>query len=96
MRYGFGQGPEGMETALLSLADERQHLAKADRNIAAGEKRIARQVELIEEMRATGQGVVEAEKLLAALRQCLETWRVHRDEILRTIIRLESRGAGAA
>ncbi len=84
-----------METALLSLADERKHLAQADRDIAMGEERIARQVELIEEMRVGGHSVVEAEKLLHALRQCLETWREHRNEILRAILRLESDGAGA-
>jgi hypothetical protein len=85
-----------MEAALLSLADEKKHLAKAEHDIAAGEERIARQVELIEDMRESGQGLVEAEKLLQTLRQCLETWREHRDEILRAILRLEGGGAGAA
>ena len=85
-----------MEAVLLSLADEKKHLAQADRDIAMGEERIARQAELIEEMRESGQSVIEAEKLLRTLRQCLETWQDHREEILRTIIRLEGGAAGAA
>lgn len=81
---------------MLDLATEREHLAKADRDIAEGEERISRQAELIERLREGGHSLSEAEGLLATLTQTLQLWRDHRDEILRTIARLESRRLGAS
>lgn len=81
---------------MLDLATEREHLAKADRDIAEGEERIRRQAELIERLREGGHSLSEAERLLATLTQTLQLWRDHRDEILRTIARLESRRLGAS
>jgi hypothetical protein len=75
---------------MLSLATERESLAKADQDITEGEERITRQIDLIQRLRRGGYGVAAAETLLEALRQTLQTWREHRDEILRTIARLES------
>ncbi len=75
---------------MLDLATERDHLAKADRDIAEGEARISRQVELIGRLRENGHSVSDAEELLATLRQTLQAWQDHRTEILRTIARLES------
>jgi flagellar motility protein MotE (MotC chaperone) len=74
---------------MLDLATEREHLAKADRDIAEGEARISHQVELIERLREGGHSVSDAERLLTTLQQTLETWQNHREEILRTIARLE-------
>jgi hypothetical protein len=74
---------------MLDLATEKEHLAKADSDIAEGERRIARQADLIEEMRGNGQGMAEAEHFLDTLRQTLQAWRDHRDIILSTIARLE-------
>ncbi len=74
----------------LTLEVERDHLAKADRDIAEGEARVGRQVELVERLREGGQGTSEAETLLETLAGTLQAWRDHRDEILRQIARLES------
>jgi len=71
------------------LATERQHLAKADRDIAEGEARISHQAALIERLREGGHRVSEAEELLAVLQQTLQAWQDHRAEIIRTIVRLE-------
>ena len=80
------------KTAMLDLATEREHLAKADRDIAEGEARISHQVELIERLREQGHDLSNAKGLLSTLEQTLQAWRDHRDEIIRTIARLESGG----
>jgi hypothetical protein len=74
---------------MLSLATERETLAKADQDITEGEERIIHQVDLIQRLHRGGYSVAAAETLLETLRQTLQTWREHRDEILRTITRLE-------
>jgi hypothetical protein len=72
--------------AVIDLAMEMQHLARADRDIAEGERRIADQGALIDRMRNERiVGVAEAEALLGQLKATLETWRNHRDSILSTI-----------
>lgn len=76
---------------MQDLAMERQHLTKADSDIAEGEERIARQVELMAGLRHKGHGAAEGERLLETLRQTLQSWRNHRETILRTIARLEGR-----
>jgi len=75
---------------MLDIETERQNLATAERHVAEGEERIRRQVELIERLRADAHGVFEAESLLVTLQQTLQSWRDHRDEIVRTIARLEA------
>jgi hypothetical protein len=67
---------------------EREHLAKAERDIAEGERRITRQMLLIERMGREGHDTAEAEKLLLTLRETLAEWRAHREEILRELERL--------
>lgn len=75
---------------MADLAMEKEHLAKADRDIAEGERRVAQQAELIEHMRDKGvHGVPEAEGLLRTLRETLQAWRSHRENILKTIARIE-------
>jgi cyclopropane fatty-acyl-phospholipid synthase-like methyltransferase len=76
----------------LDLQTEREHLAKAERDINEGEARIARQAELLRYMRDAGQDVSQAETLLENLKKTLQIWKEHRDEILRTIARLEGPG----
>ena len=80
---------------MLDLATEREHLAKADRDIAEGQERISRQVELIERLRDGGHDLSDAERLLETLQQTLQAWQDHRDEIARTIARLESEALGS-
>jgi len=74
---------------MADLEAEREHLARADRDIAAGERRISAQELLIERLRRDGHDTGEAERLLVTLQQSLETWRGHRDLILQAIDRLE-------
>ena len=68
-------------------AKERNHLAKAERDIAEGEERITRQMLLIEKMRQDGHDATEAEKMLRTLRETLSAWQEHREEILRELAR---------
>ena len=79
---------------MLDLATEKEHLAKAESDIAEGERRITQQTELIERLRRDDHNVGEAETLLETLRQTLRTWQDHRDLILVTIARLEGGAAG--
>jgi hypothetical protein len=74
---------------MIDLETEKENLAKANRDISEGEDRIARQTELVERLRRSGHSVAQAERLLDTLHQTLQSWRDHRDEILRTITRLE-------
>lgn len=78
---------------MLDLATERQHLVKAEIDIAAGERRIARQAELVARLHLGGHNTVQAEALLETLRETLLSWRDHRDVIRYTIARLESETA---
>ena len=66
---------------------EREHLGKAERDIAEGERRITRQMVLIERLRQDGHDTAEAEKLLLTLRETLAEWQTHREEILRELER---------
>ncbi|PVE20656.1 hypothetical protein DC522_30990 [Microvirga sp. KLBC 81] len=66
---------------------EWEHLAKAERDIAEGERRITRQMLLIEKMLQEGRDTAEAEKLLLILRETLAEWQAHREEILRDLER---------
>ena len=64
---------------------EREHLGRAERDIAEGERRVTRQMLLIERLRQEGHDTAEAEKLLLTLRETLAEWQAHRDEILRNL-----------
>ena len=75
---------------MLSLDQERAHLAKADLDIVEGQRRITAQELRIQEMRLNGRNTLCAEELLGTLQATLVQWCAHREEILRTIRRLES------
>jgi len=76
---------------MLNLETERAHLAKADRDISEGLKRVADQADLLAAIRrADPGGVPQAAKLLDTLETTLEAWRDHRRLILRTIAALEN------
>lgn len=75
----------------MDLATERKHLAKSERDIAEGERRIAQQTELLEQLHRKGaHDVTEAERLLETLKDTLEAWRDHHAIIVRTIADMES------
>ena len=67
------------------IAMERAHLARADRDIRDGEKRVLRQEELLAQLRARGQDSAQAETLLRVLRDTLQVWQAHRHQILRML-----------
>jgi hypothetical protein len=73
---------------VLKLATEREHLAKADRDIE-GDRRIAAQMLLLARLHRDGHETGEAERLLLNFRQTLKAWKAHREEILREIARLD-------
>ena len=75
---------------MLSLDQEQAHLAKAELDIADGQSRITAQELRIQEMRLKGRDTLRAEELLVTLQATLVQWRAHREEILRTIRRLEA------
>ncbi|HYZ23055.1 MAG TPA: hypothetical protein VE690_12965 [Rhodopila sp.] len=72
-----------------NLAVERQHLVKANRDIAEGEKRILAQAQFIERLRRKGLETDQAERLLFNLQQTLAIWQAHREQIRQTITQLE-------
>ena len=75
---------------MLSLDQEQAHLARADLDIADGQRRITAQELRIQEMRLNGRDTLRAEELLVTLHETLVQWHAHREEILRTIRRLEA------
>ena len=80
--------------ARIELARERETLTKADLDIASGERRIARQRELIERMRCNGQITKEAEGLLELFLQTQKMWRDHRELIVERIAYLTAHVGG--
>ncbi|MBO1909737.1 hypothetical protein J4G37_33700 [Microvirga sp. 3-52] len=67
------------------MQQEREHLAKADRHIAEGERRVAEQIALIERMIGSGQSTALAEEFLQTLEETLKQWRSHRKLILEAL-----------
>ena len=55
----------------------------ANRHVAEGERRCARQAMLLEELAARGHDTAEAERLLTAFEQTLELMRWHQQFLLR-------------
>jgi hypothetical protein len=68
--------------AKLTLQEE---LAQADRHIAEGEARLARQADLIARMVADGRDTALPEELLDTMERTLAAMRAHRELILREI-----------
>ena len=64
---------------------EKADLAKADEDIAAGEKRLADQNLLIRQLKERGASTVEAEKVRRTYEEILQTFRAHRQIIVDTL-----------
>jgi hypothetical protein len=75
---------------MLTLDQEQAQLVKAELDIAAGQQRVAALEQRIREMRLKGRDTGPAEELLATFQATLAQWHAHRQEILRSIRRLES------
>jgi hypothetical protein len=80
-----------VEQDRLERAREGRTLAQADQDIAEGERRVASQMLLIEQLRTDGHDTRLAEKLLAGLVATLTEWRTHRELIIQRIAQLNSR-----
>jgi hypothetical protein len=65
----------------------QDHLAEADRYIAAGEEHLNRQVLLIDERSKAGQDTADAESLLYGMRVVVQAWRDHRALVLEELAR---------
>ena len=74
---------------MAEVLDEHAELAKADADIAAGERRVAEQIELIEWLAKHHHDTAMAEQLLRVFEQTLDAWREHRQLILGAIARQE-------
>ena len=70
----------------MDAETERAALAKAERDIVEGERRVSAQALRVGRMRANG----DAEHLLLAMRENLAQWHAHRTEILETLRRLDA------
>jgi hypothetical protein len=68
--------------AKLTLQEE---LAQADRHIAEGEARLARQADLVARLMADGHDTALAEMVLETMESTLASFRNHREPILREI-----------
>ena len=71
------------------LQKELQDLAKADRDIAEGERRLTEQIALIRLMTERGESTLEAEKIRRNFEETLEVFRSHRRLIAETLARIE-------
>jgi uncharacterized protein (UPF0548 family) len=74
-------------SAMPSVQQEREHLARADQHITESEQRLANQIRVIEWMIQNGDNTILAEECLLHLQQDLEQWRAHRQFSLDPIAR---------
>ena len=74
----------------MDAETERAALAKAERDIVEGERRVSAQALRVGRMRANGDDTRDAEHLLLAMRENLAQWHAHRTEILETLRRLDA------
>ena len=68
--------------ALPELCDE---LAIADRDVTEGQERIARQAEVVCELRADGHDASDAQNLLRVMQQSFDAVTAHRQQIVREL-----------
>jgi hypothetical protein len=74
----------------MDRAEEAAHLERADQHIADGQRRIARQRDIIETKRLDAPHRGEAERLLILLQQSLRLMVSHRESIARELERQAS------
>ena len=72
---------------------EAKNLTKAQTDLSEGERRIARQRVLIEELRAGGLDVSEAEKSMLRLEEGVKEWRAHRDLVSARLAEIDAETA---
>jgi len=64
---------------------EHEHLEQAHRHVAEAERVVAKQIALVERLKAHGHDVTIAENLLETFKSNLEAHRRHRDFIIEVI-----------
>jgi hypothetical protein len=69
----------------MDPATEREHLRKADANIAAARKRIERQGVLVARLQDRDHDATTAKELLQTMRETLAAMEQHRQQILREL-----------
>jgi hypothetical protein len=74
---------------MLDILTQRDNLARADREIAEGEARVARQALRVEQWRALGQDTGRPEAVLTEMVRSLDLLREIRAEIQRSIEEIE-------
>ena len=70
---------------MAAFSKLRQELAVADRHVADGQARIARQAEILCELDADGQDTTDAQNLLRVLQQSLDAMNADRQQIVREL-----------
>jgi hypothetical protein len=73
------------------LQTEREHLAKAERDIKDGWLRLHRQEQTVADLRSGGHNTSEAERLVELTSKTLEQWERHRSLIEQRILYLKGR-----
>jgi hypothetical protein len=81
----------GGTTRALELQSEKRLLIKAEADIEEGWTRLRNQQDLLISLRASGQDVTEAERLVSLLKTTLIEWERHRVLIEQRIAYLESK-----
>ena len=79
---------------MTHLQQEREGLVRADRHLAEGERRIAEQTALIQQMTKQGYDTAVARDLLRLMEETMTIWRGHREIIVDTLARYERSEAG--
>lgn len=74
-------------STMPDLQFEREQLVLADRHVAEGEARLAKQRRLVEQMAEKGQDTAQAERMFRDFGAVLEQFYIHRQLILDAIAR---------
>ena len=69
------------------ISELQQELAQADRHIAEGNGRIARQVEVLRELDRHGHDTTHAQSLLQVMKDAVAAMDTHRQQIVRELSR---------
>jgi hypothetical protein len=77
--------------AMPDAWEDREDLATVDVHIAAGERLVAKQIVLIEQLAERAHDTGEAERLLQDYEHLLQKWRWHRQLMLDEFMRHERR-----
>jgi DNA-binding protein YbaB len=72
---------------MTDISELQQELAQADRHIAEGNGRIARQAEVVRELNRHGHDTTQAQSLLQAMKDAVTAMDTHRQQIVRELTR---------